>query len=97
MVRPSEATRLAREALEKMGVTELLLLVFILLHTIALYGLAVAGAVRLRRERVLLVLCLVTIVVLVFMAGLLGSPRFRLPAEPFLAMLAGGAFLRRRP
>lgn len=95
MISPTEATRLVRDAFGKMGPGEFTLLAFILLHTIALYGLAIAGTIRLRRERVLLALCLATILVLVFMAGLLGSPRFRLPAEPFLALLAGGAFLRK--
>ncbi len=96
MIRPSEAARSLRKSIGRMGAMELFLLVFILLHTFALYGLAVAGTIRLRREKTLLLLCLVGTVVLVFMAGLLGSPRFRLPADPFLALLAGGAFLRRK-
>ena len=95
MVNPSETGRLIRETLTGIGMGEILLLVFILLHTLALYGLALAGAVRMRRERIPLLLCLISIAVLVSMAGLLGSPRFRLPAEPFLALLAGWAFANR--
>ena len=95
MVRPSEALRLIRENLAGLGPGEIALLIFILLHTICLYGLALAGAARMRRERITLALCLISVFVLVFMAGMLGSPRFRLPAEPFLALLAGGAFVSR--
>ncbi|MGC8894796.1 MAG: glycosyltransferase family 39 protein [candidate division WOR-3 bacterium] len=96
MVKPSEAKRLLREAFGMMGLGEFILFAFISLYTLALYGLAVAGTMRLRREKALLSVCFITIGVLVFMAGLLGSPRFRLPAEPFLALLAGGALLSRR-
>ncbi len=96
MLRPSEAARLVRESFARMSPAECALLAFILLHTLALYGLAVAGAIRLRREKTLLILCLVVTGILVLLAGLLGSPRFRLPAEPFLALLAGGTFLVRR-
>ncbi len=95
MLRPKEVWGLAQEAFAKMAPCGIILLVFILLHTIALYGLTIAGTIRLRRKRILLALCLLSIAVPVLIVGVSGSPRFRLPAEPFLALLAGCALLRR--
>ncbi|MEO0179853.1 MAG: glycosyltransferase family 39 protein [candidate division WOR-3 bacterium] len=97
MIRPAEALRTARESFEKFGPLGLTLFVFIILHTLTLYGLATAGAIRLRGEFAAVALSLITVGALVFMTGPLGSPRFRLPAEPFLALLAGRALLSRKP
>ena len=96
MVNPARARELLGRAMRDMGPVGGLLLALILAHTIALYAMALVGAVRLRRDRVLLGVCLLSIAALVLIVGVSGSPRFRLPAEPFLALLAGGAFLSRR-
>jgi len=96
MVNPARARELLGRAMRDMGPVGGLLLALILAHTIALYAMALVGAVRLRRDRVLLGVCLLSIAALVLIVGVSGSPRFRLPAEPCLALLAGGAFLSRR-
>lgn len=72
----------------------LVLPIFHIIYTIAVYAFAIGGTYKLFRQsffndqRLLVALCIVTILYLVIAPGFGGSVRFRIPAEPFLALLA---------
>jgi 4-amino-4-deoxy-L-arabinose transferase-like glycosyltransferase len=72
-----------------------LLLVYLLsvVHTLALLILAIIGLIPSKekdgRRRTMIVLCAVSALGLILISGAAGQARFRVPVEPFLAVLAG--------
>jgi hypothetical protein len=64
-------------------------------------GLGLIGTIRGlkvgdRNLRALILLALLTVIYLILGPGAAGEARFRIPAEPFLALFAGMAFLKKR-
>jgi 4-amino-4-deoxy-L-arabinose transferase-like glycosyltransferase len=78
----------------------LMLPILNIIYTIVVYVFAIWGAYKIFRfpaqndQRALILLCVVTILYLVFVPGSGGGLRFRIPAEPLFALLAaiGGNF-----
>ena len=72
-----------------------LLLVYMIsvFHTLALFILSVFGIIPVKepdvRRRMLTVLCTASALCLILISGAAGQARFRVPAEPFVAVIAG--------
>jgi hypothetical protein len=74
-----------------------LIMIVSILHSILLLGFAYVGFIRRRSlskfAEWIVLFCAVTVLGLVLVTGAAGQARFRVPAEPFLAVLAGFGFM----